>query len=72
MIALLFAHIYAIRVAAHQFQNAIRHQSVMQDNISLLHQTQRAKCQQVRITGATSNQINFPHRHQVIAPLGRL
>ena len=62
VVVALFADINPLRVLAHQVHDGVRHQGVMQYDVRLLHQTQCAKGQQIRISGARAHQIDLTHR----------
>ena len=59
MIRPRLADIDTIRIAAAQVDNRWRHQTVVQHHVSLLHQAQGTKGQQVWITRACANQVNL-------------
>jgi hypothetical protein len=49
-----------MRVATHQLQNAFAHEVVVHDHVGLLHQTQRAESEQIRVAWSCPDQIDFP------------
>src|SRR5258708_2557299 len=59
MISGLLADEHALRIAARAFEHRRRNQPVVQDHICLLKQLQRAKGEQVRVTGAGTDQVTL-------------
>jgi hypothetical protein len=60
-IARLLADENALRIAARKCEHRIRHQSIVEDDVGLLQQLQRAQCEQIRIAGAGADEINLTH-----------
>ena len=59
VIGAALADINTLGIATAQFKNRRSYQSVVEHHICLLHQTQRAKGQQVRIARAGTHQVNL-------------
>ena len=59
MVTCCLAHVDTSGISTHQIKNLLGHQTVIEHNIRLLHQTQSLKSQQIRIAGAAAYQIDL-------------
>ncbi len=62
MLRALLANVDAIGIAPAQIDDRWRHQAIVEHDISLLHQAQGTKSQQVRVARASAYQINLAQR----------
>ena len=59
VIADLLADENALGVAPRALQHRLAHQPVIENDVGLLQQLQRAQCQQVRVAGTGADQIDL-------------